>query len=250
LIGDIAVLATIISLTYESITIISEKNNFNFDNIKPFNKNWAILCGMAVASLEGIGVILPIKENMRDKSKYSLVIIWGTFIIGILLSVFPLIMYICYQDEVKEIVLNNLPLHKGYIQLILIFLIFSILVVYPVTLFPAFRIIENLIFKDIKMIQDTSMFSCNKTSNIQNLIRTGIVSITIVIGVLSINKFDQLLALAGSGIMTPIALILPSLFHYSLYKHKQPKFRSILDLTVAVTGIIFSLVVLVFTFIN
>ena len=56
-----------------------------------------------------------------------------------------------------------------------------------------------------------------KTYMLENLLRSFIVLFTIIVGVLSIGRFDTLLALAGCGICTPIALIFPSIFHYLLF---------------------------------
>lgn len=260
IIGDIAVLATVFSLAYESITNISKDENFNYDNVKMFNTHWAKLLGMIITSLEGIGVILPIKENMKEKKKFNLVIIIGTFVISLILAGFPLIMYLCYQDKVNEIVLNNLPLDKIYIQIVLMMLMFSILIIYPVVLFPAFIILESIFFKDNKheklrrlstinqektpSPKDDEVISCKMS---ENFLRIFIVLCTITIGVYSINRFDTLLALAGCGVCTPVALIFPSIFHYLLYKDKQSKLRNFLDIFIAFVGVALSLTILFFT---
>jgi amino acid permease len=145
-IGDLAVLATVIALIYESVNQIAHQKDFNFDNLKMFNSGWAVVLGTAITSLEGIGIMLPIKENMREKQKFKMVNILGIAFIGIIFMIFPLIMYICYQDSVNVIVLNNLPMNKLYIQIILGLLIFSIIIVYPVVFFPAFKLFVKLLF--------------------------------------------------------------------------------------------------------
>jgi proton-coupled amino acid transporter len=247
LLGDIAVLATVVSLAYESIRKITSDSNFNINNFVLFNSGWSKLLGMSITSLEGIGVILPIKESMKDKSKFNWVIIIGTFVISLILTGFPLIMYFCYQDKVDEIVLNNLPLDKIYIQVILILLMFSVLTVYPVTLYPAFVILKNIFFK--KNDNNISKTDCITTTIYENFLRTFIVIITITIGVYSIGRFDTLLALCGCAICTPVALILPSIFHFLLFKNNQSSFRNFLDITVAILGCSLSLSVLIFTII-
>jgi solute carrier family 36 (proton-coupled amino acid transporter) len=269
IIGDIAVLATVFSLAYESISNISKDENFNYDNVKMFNTHWAKLLGMIITSLEGIGVILPIKENMKEKKKFNLVIIIGTFVISLILAGFPLIMYLCYQDKVNEIVLNNLPLDKVYIQIVLMMLMFSILIIYPVVLFPAFIILESIFFKNNKQEKlrrlsnfnqqvqekapspqgDNTNTNGNRSSSemSENILRIIIVICTIIVGVVSINRFDTLLALAGCGVCTPVALIFPSIFHYLLYKDKQSKMRNFFDLFIAGVGVSLSLTILFFT---
>ena len=61
IIGDVAVLLTLITLSYTSIKIISDDKNFNIDNLKLIDVGWAKVIGMCITSLEGIGVLLPIK---------------------------------------------------------------------------------------------------------------------------------------------------------------------------------------------
>jgi proton-coupled amino acid transporter len=283
LIGDIAVLATIVTLAYESISSISQEPDFNFDNVKLFNVGWYKLLGMVITSLEGIGIILPIKESMKEKQKFKYIIIIGTFVISIVITGFPLIMYFCYQNQVNEIVLNNLPLDKVYIQVVLGLMMFSIIIIYPVTLFPAFIILENIFCNSgkgekIKRLSNADNRENqehsdhhNNISNIitktpegevgirkdpmswrviisENILRVMIVTLTVVVGVFSINRFDTLLALAGCAVCTPIALIFPSVFHFLLFKSSQSKFRNCVDLSIAFLGISLSLTVLTFTF--
>jgi proton-coupled amino acid transporter len=245
--GDLAILATVFSLAYESIYQISHEGGFHLDGLKFINTGWAKLLGMSITSLEGIGVILPIKESMKDKKRFNSIIIIGTFIISLVISGFPLIMYFCYQDTVNEIVLNNLPLNKVYIQVVLIMLMFSILIVYPVTLFPAFKILENLFCKSKKRAEKSEKDYVKFM--LENILRVFIVTLTIVVGVLSINRFDTLLSLCGCGICTPVALIFPSVFHFNLYKKTQSSFRSIVDISIAVLGCSLSITVLIFTLI-
>ena len=267
-IGDLAILATVISLTYESVNIVSSDPNFNFDKIKMINTGWAKLLGMSITSLEGIGVVLPIKESMKDKNKFNLVIILGQSVIGFILMTFPLIMYMCYQDNVQEIILGNLPLNKLYIQIVLIMMIFSVIIVYPVVLYPAFQILAKIFCapaEPIKAVKESDNLgktdeningvSSQPKTNLkvlimENSMRIVIVSGTIVIGVLSINKFDTLMSLVGCGVCTPIAFIFPSIFHYILLKDKQSRTRNIIDILAAILGMTISIVVLVFTLIN
>jgi amino acid permease len=183
---------------------------------------------------------------MQNKKDFNKVIIIGMSIISLILIGFPIIAYFAYQNDTGEvknsliqIILQNLPIEKVFIQIVLLLLIFSIIVVYPVVLNPAFRILE---FHFIKCQQNAILW--------QNILRTSLVFITVVVGVLSIGKFDNLLSLVGCAVCTPIALIFPSLFHYKLYKDKQGWLRTFLDLFITIIGVLTSLIILIFTLIN
>ena len=121
----------------------------------------------------------------------------------------------------------------------MVLMIFSIIVVYPVQLYPAVKIFDNNFVK------------CKKNKILYgNIIRTIVVIITIVIGIASINKFANLMALAGCAVCTPIALIFPAIFHYKLFHKKQSYLRSIVDIFITFLGIGLSLTILIFTFID
>ena len=121
----------------------------------------------------------------------------------------------------------------------MILLIFSIIVVYPVQLNPAFVIFER------------NFIQCkNGKTSYENILRTSIVILTIGIGIASIGGFANLMALAACAVCTPIALIFPSFFHYKLFRSKQSTCRSIVDLFISFVGITLSLTILVFTFID
>ena len=109
---------------------------------------------------------------------------------------------------------------------------------YPVVLNPAFKILESHF---IQCVSHTYIY--------QNILRTFLVIVTVVVGVLSIGNFDTMLSLVGCAVCTPIALILPTLFHYQLYKGKQSSFRSFIDLFISILGTVLALVILIFTLI-
>ncbi len=61
MLGDLSLIATLVTLTYESIKTLSNNTEFDFNMLKLFNSKWPVLLGMGIASTEGIGLILPIK---------------------------------------------------------------------------------------------------------------------------------------------------------------------------------------------
>jgi proton-coupled amino acid transporter len=172
---------------------------------------------------------------MKNKEDYSKVVVVGLTIVCLILISFGLCAYFCFKDTTQPAILSNLDLTQWYIQLIILLLIFSIIVVYPVIINPAFKILETMVIR------------CHTKRDLWiNILRACVVTFTILMGIISIGKFDKILSLVGSGVSTPIALILPALFHYKLYKDKQPLWRNILDLTITCIG--FTVVFSVFTF--
>lgn len=78
IIGDIAVLAVVISLGYAAISGIVEDPNWDFGRLDKFRNDWFKVLGMCVTSLEGIGVLLPVKvfkmikkANIKRQSSFQ-----------------------------------------------------------------------------------------------------------------------------------------------------------------------------------
>jgi proton-coupled amino acid transporter len=102
-IGDIAVLSTVIALLANSIGIIVDMPSFNLNDYKMIDSGWSKILGMAVSTLEGVGVILPIKENMKDKSQFNKIVYIGMIIVVIIVIGFPLTAYFSYKDRTPEV---------------------------------------------------------------------------------------------------------------------------------------------------
>ena len=101
-IGDIAVLATIIVLLINSCKQIS-KNPLNINEIPMISKDWPKFLGMSITTLEGIGVILPIKEGMKDKNQFNKVVYIGMTIVATILIAFPLVAVLSYGQKTPEV---------------------------------------------------------------------------------------------------------------------------------------------------
>ena len=98
------------------------------------------------------------------------------------------------------------------------------------------------------MIFDLHFFNTGENKNLkQNGFRTFVVLGTIALGIASIGNFDNMLALFGSVLCTPLGLILPPIFHYQTFKSSQSGSRSIFDLLFFLIGCSISVVVFTFT---
>lgn len=77
---------------------------------------------------------------------------------------------------------------------------------YPLVIHPANMVIEDWLFK--------SWAKTRKRQMSKNLSRTFIVATSCVVALLIYDKLDRFLSVTGSLTCTPIAFILPALFHY------------------------------------
>lgn len=102
IIGDIAVLSTIIALLVNSIGIIS-KDSIDISKYKLIDSGWSKILAMSVTCLEGVGVILPIKESMREKDQFNKIVYLGMSIIVLILIGFPLVAFFSYGSLTPEV---------------------------------------------------------------------------------------------------------------------------------------------------
>lgn len=89
------------------------------DNIVYFNSsNWSMLIGVAVTSFEGIGLILPIESSMAQPEKFPMVLSISMCVITTLFMSIGVLGYSTFGDQVKSIIILNLPQGKLSVQFI------------------------------------------------------------------------------------------------------------------------------------
>jgi len=172
---------------------------------------WVFL-GAALYALEGTAFILPIQLAMKDKSKGDQIVIRSSIFVGLLYLSFGIIGYLTYGDSAMSVITLNLKQenpHDKSVVALQIGYVFALLLAYPVTLYPAIRIIEPRIFKDKKSRSITLK---------KNLLRTGLVLFTGVAAIGGSDQFDNFIGLIGGLACVPLTLIYPALFHLKIFK--------------------------------
>lgn len=230
LVGDVVLATSLFFLCFFALEEILANPNFNIQGLELVSQNWAKFIGVSMVCFEGVGVILPLKQSIEDQSRYDGIIIVGSLIIAGIFTVFPILMLFCYQADTKEVILMNLPMEVPMIKVLCVLLIISVLIAYPLILFPAFSTIERLFLRG---------YSAG--------LRLLTVLVSILVGVNSINNFDNVLSLLGSLIYLPLAFIIPTLVHFVLFRDKQTKARNFLDLSLTALSSLLSVVILIET---
>jgi len=108
----------------------------------------------------------------------------------------------------------------------------NLIISYPLMLYPANLVIESYLYRGWVKSRKRQMF--------KNVNRALLVLLTIVIALVAWDKLDLLLSITGALFCTPIAFILPALFHYKVCA--ETKCQKFTDLFIA--GI--STVILIF----
>lgn len=98
-------------------------------------------------AFEGIGLVIPITDAMREPHKFPKVL---SGVMAVLLVIFGgagVMSYLAFGSEVQTVVLVNLDTKSKLTQAVQFLYSIAILLSTPLQLFPAVRIMENGLFK-------------------------------------------------------------------------------------------------------
>lgn len=191
---------------YHSIARIIE-NPHPLEDIR--GVNWSklpIFFGMAVYCYEGIGLVIPIESSMKNPNRYLTLLFSAMATISLLLISFGSIGYVAYGDDTQGIITTDLPADILTL-LVRVFICFSLLMSFPIQLFPVVEIIEAYFFQ-VK----TSFFEHKR-----NLMRIALV-ILATFAAISIPHFGLVMGLIGSLGSSFLAFIVPSALHLRIFR--------------------------------
>ncbi|KAK6455112.1 transmembrane amino acid transporter protein-domain-containing protein [Scheffersomyces xylosifermentans] len=224
-------------------------------NITKFNPNsWSMLIGVAVTSFEGIGLILPIEASMAEPEKFPMVLSVSMFFITVLFVGVGTIGYTSFGDEVKSIIILNLPQGNLAVQSILILYSLAVFLTAPLQLFPAIKIGESLIFnrnsnKSGKKDNEGKLYHQSGKYNPQvkwskNLFRALSVCGICTIAYLNADNIDKFVSFNGCFACIPLVYIYPPMIHLktSLMRkepfNKSDWFFFVTDIVLIIVGFV------------
>ena len=187
-----------------------------------FNSNsFALFLGTAMYAYEGIGMTLPIYNalSLKQQKKFPWTISISLGLIAtvyILVGLVPYVYFSGFQHVVmQDIITMDLPLvWWNYLinGLYSLSLVFS----YPLMLFPAVNIIEKWLL-DLNYLPSLTVLVGKDENRKQiwsrNVVRTGIVFITLLVAIVGSEQINNFVSLIGCFACTPLAFIYPCLFH-------------------------------------
>ena len=201
LVADVLILLGLIYLYYYDIfTLVS---NHGVADIAQFNpKDWSLFIGTAIFTFEGIGLIIPIQETMRNPKQFPSVLAGVMILITIVFISMGALSYAAYGSSTQTVVILNLPQDNKFVNTIQFFYSFAILLSTPLQLFPAIRITENELF--------TRSGKYNPYIKWQkNLFRFLLVMLCALIAWGGASDLDKFVALVGSVACVPLVYVYP-----------------------------------------
>ncbi|RXK38547.1 solute carrier family 36 (proton-coupled amino acid transporter) [Tremella mesenterica] len=204
LVADAFILIGLIYIGTIETTVLAKRG---VADVALFNKaDFPLLIGTAVFAFEGIGLIIPITESMRQPQKLPRLLSIVMLFVAILFAAFGVLGYGAYGKDIQTVVIVNLPQEDKFVQAVQFLYSIAILLSIPLQLFPAVRIMENGLFS-------RSGKHNPKVKWQKNLFRVGTVIFCSLVSWAGSAELDKFVALIGSFACVPLCFIYPPLLH-------------------------------------
>ena len=143
-VADIFILLGLLYLYYFDIFTIATQGVADIVKFNP--KDFTLFIGTAIFTFEGIGLIIPINESMKEPEKFPSALAGVVVGLMVLFTSMGALGYAAFGTKVQTVVILNLPPHDHFVNAVQLLYSLAILLSTPLQLFPAIRIIENRIF--------------------------------------------------------------------------------------------------------
>ncbi|CAG8546328.1 7870_t:CDS:2 [Ambispora gerdemannii] len=227
LIADAFILFGLLYLYYYDLLVLTTSG---VGDIKLFNpQDFALFIGTAVFTFEGIGLIIPITESMKDPEKFPKVLTGVMIFVTILFTSIGVLSYAAFGSEIKTVVILNLPSDDRVVQSVQLLYALAILLSIPLQLFPAIRIMEQGLFTKSGKADPWVKWQ-------KNLFRVIVVLFCALIAWGGASDLDKFVSLIGSFACVPLCFLYPPLFHFKA--SAETFYAKLIDVLMILFGII------------
>lgn len=196
------------------------------------SKMWDTI-GFSFYCFEGIGTVMPIMREAEEPEKFTRNLTYGMVTLSLYFSYFGLTCYNYFGHQDESIVINNLPATNLVVMITKMLFCVNLVFSYPLTIFPANRILESFIFSS----KESSSVSRKWMINFSRFL------MVVFACFCSINLqaiLDQFLGISGAVLGIPIILIVPTLCHLRLCASTQREYTidyAVITISVIVMGL-------------
>ncbi|KAI1438775.1 transmembrane amino acid transporter protein-domain-containing protein [Xylaria sp. CBS 124048] len=227
LIADAFIIIGLAYLFYYDIHTLSTEG---LADVIMFNKkDWTLFIGTAIFTFEGIGLIIPIQESMKNPAQFPKVMFNVMIIMSVIFITMGAVSYAAYGSKTETVVLLNLPQDNKFVNGVQLLYSLAILLSTPLQIFPAIKITENALF--------TKSGKYNPYIKWQkNMFRFFMVMVCALIAWGGSDNLDKFVALVGNFACIPLTFIYPPLLHYRAVARTRA--RKLSDIFLCIFGFI------------
>ncbi|KAI9254076.1 transmembrane amino acid transporter protein-domain-containing protein [Sporodiniella umbellata] len=244
ILADVLILFGLICIIY--FTADQLKNFGVGPNVAPVNpENFALMIGTATFSFEGIGLIIPIVESMKQPDRFPFVLTLGMLIVTMIYVLIGTLSYLAYGDRIQSAVIYNFPPADKLTIAVELLYSLAICLTAPFMLFPALKIIENGIFRK-RSGRDSFFIKMSK--NVYRILISAVCAV-IAFGV-GAENLDKFVSLVGSLACVPLCFIFPGMFHLKISKKWSDRLMDVFLILFGLGIMIYTLYVTISSFIH
>ncbi|ORZ34554.1 transmembrane amino acid transporter protein-domain-containing protein [Catenaria anguillulae PL171] len=210
LIGDVFILGGLAVVCVAAFSTMAEQGGPSPDVVHFNKQSFPLFIGTAVYTFEGVGLVIPIAQSMRNPHNFGKVL---TAVMVVATAVYLFVAscgYLAWGNQVQTIVLLNLP-QSGVAQAVFILYIIAIVFTWPLVLFPVARILEQGLLPHASG-KHSAWHKWQK-----NALRTGLVLAVATLALAGADALNKLVALIGSFACIPLSFLYPTAFHLRVF---------------------------------
>jgi solute carrier family 36 (proton-coupled amino acid transporter) len=203
LLAPLSIFADVVDLGAMGVVLGQDVSIFlaNPPPVRAFGSPSVLLYGIGVAvyAFEGIGMVLPLEAEAKEKSKFGGALGLSMFFIALIYGSFGVLGYLAFGDDTQDIITTNFG--GGWLTLIVqLGLCINLFFTMPVMMNPVFEVAER--------------WFCGK--NYCCWLRWGLV-LVVCLGAMIVPNFTDFLSLVGSSVCVVLGFVLPAAFHLKVF---------------------------------
>ncbi|PSS00374.1 Amino acid transporter like [Actinidia chinensis var. chinensis] len=176
--------------------------------------------GVAVYAFEGIGMVLPLESETKDKQKFGKILGLSMTFISLMFGAFGALGYFAFGEETKDIITTNLG--QGLVSsLVQLGLCVNLFFTFPLMMNPVYEVVERR-FCEARYC----------------LWLRWVVVLMVSLVALLVPNFADFLSLVGSSVCIVLGFVLPALFHLIVHKQVLGLGGMAVDVALVVLGLV------------
>lgn len=168
--------------------------------------------GVASYCFEGVGMVLPLENSMRNKSHFIPILVSTIVIITSIYATFGICGYLAFGNSTLDVLTLNMEGNSGMATLVKLFLCIGLFFTYPLMLFPVFEVLQPA-FLSVCRIPDDAV----TRERAVTLLRAAVVLLTAVVAA-GVPNFGHFISFIGSTCCALLAFVLPTYFYWQLFR--------------------------------